>query len=110
MFFDVAKTIGFLERHYIATKIETKEYVNWDSIRKCPDDDMAVGIQLVVDECDKCDRTGINQVRLFCKQGAIVQSPDISPDYAIRGSPKTVYLCKNNTHIVGLKMKTSQSS
>jgi hypothetical protein len=55
----------------------------------------------------KCDNTGLNQIRLFCQRGSIIQSPDLSPIYPIFGSPKNVYMCKNNSYIIGFQLKAS---
>jgi hypothetical protein len=94
--------------HYQKKFFSQYGILSWDSIRKCPDGDLAIGFQAIVqDRCDlgpNCDNTGLNQIRLFCERGSIIQSPDLSPSYPIFGRPKKVYMCKKNSYIVKIEL------
>ena len=50
-----------------------------DSFRECPSNTLAVGFELVhAENCvEKCDETGLHQIRLVCQDGSFIQSPQL---------------------------------
>jgi hypothetical protein len=76
----------------------------WDAIRRCPDNTFAVGFQLIVHRsCGAfCDDTSLNQIKLICQGGSVIQSPQMGPILAIPEASK-IFMCNSNTYITGFR-------
>jgi hypothetical protein len=73
----------------------------WDSVSYCPNGEFAIGFQLVVDKCQNCDETGINQIKMICEGNSYIQSP---PGPVMFGIKHNDYKCPTNSHLTGFRV------
>jgi hypothetical protein len=101
--------------HYISSPVVSEYGLDalrtiWDTVRECPDDQVANGFQLVMlntddGNCTDCQR--ISQIRLYCRTGVVIQSPSLLPDYPMSGWPGPVHTCPNGAYLVGFRVKST---